>query len=374
MHVIFVSAIDPPKAKPSGTKSYVLNIINMLIEKGMQASLIGVSHQPSQPFNPEYSFIPVVKDKKISSYKFLFNLLIHVLFQRIPKDGIIHVQRPEDALPFLLFHKKNPKVYTVHGNNFKNMNVLKHGKLISSIIDFIDDFAIQRVNKVIVVDEKTKHYYVKKFPWLHAKINVIPVGIDTDIFRPRNKNALREKYNFDRDKNIVLYVGRYNKEKGLDLLIRSFRWVQKEMTDCKLVLVGEGPEKQNLRKLAEGTKGVVFMDPLPHEKIPEILNCANVFALCSLYEGMPTVVLESLACGIPVVSTDVGDVHKVVRDGKTGYIVKTRTEEEISTKLIKVLSNSDKFKENCVEIAKEYSWDKIAEKIIGVYHEVQAKN
>jgi len=116
------------------------------------------------------------------------------------------------------------------------------------------------------------------------------------------------------------------------------------------------------------------MSTMKHEQIPEIVNCADVFALSSFREGMPTVVLESLACGLPVVSMDVGDVHLVVKDAETGYIVKTRSKDEMSAKLIRVLASRDKLKENCIAIAREYSREKIANQILEVYSDVIPKN
>jgi len=253
--------------------------------------------------------------------------------------------------------------------------VLKKGIIIGTIYEIIEAFIVKRIDRIIAVDAATNKFYINKFPQLKKKIHVIPVGIDPEMFKPMDKYALREKYKLFKNDKIILYVGRHSKEKELDVLIKSFRNVKAKSTNCKLLLVGDGREKSNLKDLVSVLKlnNVIFMDAVEHNKIPEIMNCADIFALCSLYEGMPTVVLEALTCGIPVVSTDVGDVHKVVKDGETGYIVKTRTEEELSDKLIKTLLNSDRFKENCIKTAQEYLWDKISKQIIGVYNEVLYK-
>jgi len=371
MDVVIVSAVDPRTPKPSGTRSYVMNIIRILSKKGINISLIGIAHDGKLEHTDKgYNFIPIVKNGKISSYRFLFNLLIKAPFLDIPQSAIIHTQRVDDTLPFIFFFRNNPKVLTAHGRGYKGEWILDKGKIISTIIDIIEKFVIKRVDKIIAVDERTKSYYVNNFPRIRDKVIMIPVGIDTEMFKPMDKIALREKYQLNKANKVILYVGRYKKEKGLDLLIKAFRKVQNEIPNCKLVLVGDGPEKQDLLKVTLGLelKDIVFMDPLEHDKIPEIMNCADVFALCSLYEGMPTVVLEALACGVPVVSTDVGGVYKVVRDGKTGYIVKSRTADAIASKLIEALNNGHKFKENCVKMAKEYSWGKITKQIEEVYN------
>jgi len=377
MEVTIISGIDPYTPKPGGTRAYVINLIQELIKAGINISLIGVMYNLNLVYTDnKYNFISIVKDKKISSYKFLFNLLLKAPFLHIPDLSIIHTQRPDDMLPFVLFFRKNPKIYTAHGRNYEGELVLKKGIIIGTIYEIIEAFVVKRVDRIIAVDAATKEFYINKFPQLQKKIAVIPVGINTTLFRPGNRDETRAKYHIDKNEKVILYVGRFTREKGLDLLLKSFKKVKKEIPDCKLLLVGDGIERGNLENLAKelGLEDVIFIDSLEHDKIPWIINCADVFTLCSLYEGMPTVVLEALACGVPVVSTDVGDVHKVVRDGETGYIVKTRTEEEMSDKLIKVLlSNNEKFKDNCIKTAQEYSWDLIAEKIVGVYNGVLEK-
>ena len=370
MDVIIVEGIDPGVTKPGGTRSYIMSLIELLSKADANIILIGATN-PNYVHNEPYSFVPIIKSNKISQYKFLFMLFLKAPFLDFPRSAIIHLHRPDTALPFLLFFRKNPKVMTVHGMNYKWGYIHGKGIIVGGILEIINKFVISRMDKNILVDEASKEFC--KIPG--NKGVVIPVGINTKIFKPMDKTVLREKYKFNENDKVILYVGRLKKEKGLDLLIKAFVKVQKEIPDCKLVLVGEGVEKENLSNLVNDLElsNVQFMNTIEHNEIPGIMNCADVFALCSLYEGMPTVVLEALACGVPVVSTDVGDVHKLVHDDKTGYIVRSRTTDAIASKLIESLNNSHKFKEDCIMIAQEYSWEKIAKQIMGVYNELLEK-
>ena len=371
MKVVIVAGNDPDVTAPGGTRVYIMNLIEKLKKEDVNFSLIGISNT-NYVHNRAYSFVPVIRGKKVSGYRFLFNLFLKAPFLDIPKSAILHFHRADRALPFLLFFRNNPKVLTIHGMNYKWEWIRKKGIIIGSIVMIITKLVIKKMDKIILVDEATKRFC--EIP--DNKIIVIPVGVDTKKFKPMDRNnTLREKYKFDKNDKIILYVGRFKKEKGLDLLIKAFKRVQNKIPDCKLILVGDGSEKQNLFKLINNLKlrNVQFMNTVEHDEIPKIMNCADIFALCSLYEGMPTVVLEALACGVPVVSTDVGDVHKVVHDNKTGYIVKSRTTDAITSKLIEALNSSYKMKENCVEMAQEYSWEKIAKRIKEVYNEVQKK-
>jgi glycosyltransferase involved in cell wall biosynthesis len=371
MEVVIVEGVNPDVTTPGGTRTYILNLIKMLRKEDVNVSLIGISN-PDYVHNGEYSFVPVVKSQKVSGYKFLFNLFLKAPFLDIPESAILHFHRVDRALPFLLFFRNNPKVLTIHGMNYKWEWIRNKGIIVGCIFMIIIKLVNKKMDKIILVDEASKKFC--KIP--DNKVIVIPVGIDTEKFKPMDKTALREKYKFNKNDKVILYVGRFKKEKRLDLLIKAFIKVKKEIPNCKLVLVGVGSEKQNLSKLVNDLKlrNVQFMNTVEHDEIPMIMNCADVFALCSLYEGMPTVVLEALACGVPVVSTDVGDVHKVVHDNETGYIVKSRTIDAIASKLIEVLTNCYNMKENCVKMTQEYSWEKIAEQIKEVYNEVLEKN
>lgn len=376
MEVAIISAFDPNIIlKPGGTRAYVLNLIRVFVDNSIKTTFVGISlNERERSSSSLFTFIPIVTGSNISEIKFSFNLLLKAHSLKLQKSSIIHAQRPDLMLPFIIFYRKNPKVCTLHGIGYNDV-YFKKGKFVGRIYRLVEKFALKHTDRIIAVDENTGKFYSKIYPWLKDKITVIPVGIDTELFKPMGKREIREKYGLNEEDKIILFVGRFETEKGLDLLLKSFKEAKKEITDCKLVLVGSGREKSNLENLIKylGSKDIIFMNPLEHDKIPEIMNCADVFALCSLHEGMPTVVLESLACGVPVVSTDVGDVHKVVKNGETGYISKTRDIEELKTKLVEILSDGKKLKGNCIKTAQEYSRDRIVKKIVGVYNEVLEK-
>jgi len=86
---------------------------------------------------------------------------------------------------------------------------------------------------IIAVDHNTEMFYSGLYSWLKDKMIVIPVGIDTELFKPIDKREMREKYGFKENDKIILFVGRFERVKGLDLLLKSFKEVKKEVNDCK---------------------------------------------------------------------------------------------------------------------------------------------
>lgn len=301
--------------------------------------------------------------------------MVKTPFFRLPKDSIIHGHRPDFMFPFTIFCRKNPRVCTLHG--IPEINIKKRKNfLIWRIYTFLEKYSLSRIDKLIAVNRSAKEYYSKKMKNLDEKTVIIPVGINTKMFRPLDKKKMREKYGFKQEETIILYIGRFSVEKDLELLLRAFKDFRPEVPKARLVLLGKGPEEERLREFVktQHVDGVTFKKPVKHEDVPEIINCADVLALCSLFEGMPTVVLEALACGVPVVSTDVGDVNKVVVDGETGQLVRHRNPESLKNAILKVIRNRGiGYIDSCLAVAKRYSWDNISQKIMEVYAEVEGK-
>lgn len=373
IHVVFVDSVDPNISTPGGVGPYVDSLIRAFQNEGVKVTLLGTirSHGYTKP---TYNFIPIMKSQKISSYHFLFNLILKVARLSIPSDAIIHVQRTDTLLPFILFCRRNKKVCTLHAKCSEEIRKRK-GFFPSKIFEIIEKFVLKHIDRVIAVDEDIKRYYLQKFPWLKKKIVVIPTGIQTDEFKPIEKSKVRQIYGFKNNDKIILYAGRFEeKQKNLSLLLQSFKLVKEEVKNSKLVLVGNGKGRQMLDNLIKelDLKDVVFMGVVERKKLPEIINCADVFALSSNYEGSPNVVKEALACGVPVVSTNVGDVHKIIKNGENGYIVE-RDKYLMANGLIKAISDHGFFKGNCIKSIEGYGYRFIGKRTMEVYNEILKK-
>ncbi len=122
---------------------------------------------------------------------------------------------------------------------------------------------------------------------------------------------------------MVLFVGSLIPRKGLPFLVEAAKKIVKQQADTKFVIVGEGPQKNQLTESikAAGLAGnFVFLGNLNETQLPLIYNCADVFVLPSIQEGQGIVLLEAQACGKPVVAFDVGGIKEAMQDGKTGTV------------------------------------------------------
>jgi glycosyltransferase involved in cell wall biosynthesis len=372
MKVTLIHGMDPNVSKPGGISPYVMNLLNALHEIEVQTTLVGVLYGKMAD-NYQFNFIPVVKNPK-NGYDYLLNLLLKSPFLKISNSSIIHTQRPDDMFPFVFLNRKNPKVCTLHGRVLETIS-LKQPSPVVVIYKIVESFCLKHIDKLIAVDETTKQFYERLYPWLKNKITVIPIGIDLNKFKPMDKEEMRRKYGFDAKDKIIIYVGRLEREKNLDFLIKSFVLVKKNNPHTKLVLVGDGRERLHLKNLVDELelKDVIFMGAMEYDKIPEVLNCADVFALTSLYEGSPTVIKEAIACGVPVVSTDVGDVSNVIQNDVVGKIVDS--DEKLFARAIMDMLQIDRdaIKNACTGVSKNFSFEKIADRTIEVYKEVIEK-
>ena len=145
-------------------------------------------------------------------------------------------------------------------------------------------------------------------------IHIVRRGVDLDLFCPGDQASSRRRLGLDAKQLVLLWVGRMVRVKGLDVLIDACARLQRGALDFALYLAGDGPLRQELDKRAAtmGVAGrVVFAGVVQHGDLPDWYRAANVTVLPSRSEGVPNVLLESIACGTPFVASDVGGIAEI---------------------------------------------------------------
>jgi len=166
------------------------------------------------------------------------------------------------------------------------------------------------------------------------KVRVLRNGVDLAMFVPADRAAARAELGLTR--RTLLSVGHLIPRKGHDLVIRALA----EVANTDLLIVGEGPEDSRLRALAQAcgvADRVRFLGRVPHEDLPAIYTAADGLVLASSREGWANVLLEAMACGTPVVATDVWGTREVVADPVAGKLVGERTETALADALRSLL-------------------------------------
>jgi len=240
--------------------------------------------------------------------------------------------------------------------------------------------AVNLADKIIVVSENTRKDLIDLFGAREDKIEVIYGGINENfrpIRREESLKKIRKKHRLP--EKIILFVGSIGPRKNLKRLITAFYELKKNgSVRHKLVLVGEkGSLYEDIsgmsKKLGLG-HDVIFTGYIPESELPIIYNIADLLVYPSLYEGFGFPPLEAMACGIPIVASNVSSLPEVV--GEAALLVDPFNVEAISGAMVRVLEDNDlraKMIEKGFERLKKFSWEKTARKTLNLYRKCMAE-
>jgi D-inositol-3-phosphate glycosyltransferase len=230
---------------------------------------------------------------------------------------------------------------------------------------------VQDCRRIIVATDKEKQDLVEYYYAAPEKVGVVPCGVNMDLFKPIDKTLARQSLGLKADK-VILFVGRIDPLKGIDKLIKTMPLL-KNQGSLKLVVAGgdenSRTELEELKELASKMniqEAVDFRGLVKQEQLPYFYSAADVCVAPSYYESFGLVPLEALACGTPVVATDVGDLKHIIKPGETGCIVEDNSPENLAAGINAVLNNIPADIESKLTIrasVSKWTWENIAEKI-----------
>jgi glycosyltransferase involved in cell wall biosynthesis len=173
------------------------------------------------------------------------------------------------------------------------------------------------------------------------KTRVVFNGVDTDRFRFRQGSAaIRKSLGIISGEPVIGTVGRLNEVKRQDVLIRSFARVRVRFPEARLLLVGDGPRRADLEALVESLDLTEVTSFTGYQARPDrFLHAMDLFALTSRAEGLPLVILEAWAAGLPVISTRVGGIPQLIDDGRTGILIEPGDEDALTDSLCRLLAD-----------------------------------
>ncbi len=194
-------------------------------------------------------------------------------------------------------------------------------------------------------------------------VKMIPNGVDAAYFQSDHpRPVFAEAQGVTR----LLSVGRLNPQKGMDVLLRAFALLRDQVSvKTQLWIVGDGPLRKSLEDLAKSLKieqDVFFFGWRSQEELASFYSSADIFVLSSHYEGMPNVVLEAMACGLPIVATDVSGTGEIIGHGENGYLVKPDDPTDLAFFLKKMLHSGEMEKMSADSLlkSKSYDWQQVA--------------
>lgn len=307
------------------------------------------------------------------------------LYQLIKKEkiNIIHNHgfRPEiyGSLAGKLTKCKGV-VTTIHHNPVVDIP-LDYGVIVGSLINFSRKIFSFFEDSIVVLTKDAKKGLIKlHFP--QEKIRIIPTGSNPALFIEERNNLSREKvlmkFNIPKNKFVVGTIAILKPRKGISYLIDAAKTVIKEYPDVRFLIIGSGPLEKKLKEEVRSLglqEYIVFQNYYEH--ILEIYESINLLVLPSLTEGIPAVLLEAMAFGVPVVATGVGGVPEMIEDGISGILVPPKNPEALAEAIIKIYKNpelaSKMAKSARTRFEKSFTAEMMARQYEKVYEELLRK-
>lgn len=290
--------------------------------------------------------------------------MLYFLTHRFKKNDILYFQRPDHACT--AYFTKARIIVHLHGQQ-KTIVDRRRGTIPKLIYHLMERRSMKLASSVHATDSITSEVYRKAYPFLEDKLSVIPTGIDTEYFKPSDV-PVRFR-NLPINSKVLVYIGRLSYPKRVDQIIKAFDLLARKDGAACLVIAGNGKDMEELRQLASkshASSRIFFTGELSKPEILNLLQAATVAILLSHTEGSPISLKECLACGIPVIVNDVGDVKEYIIPGKTGFIVNADSLFNVYNAVIDVMNNFIKYKHLCREVALKYEQTNMYQKIINM--------
>jgi len=322
------------------------------------------------PLYPNFRFSPL----------FISGKIIRRAVEEIYPD-IVHIQNH-----FLIGKRaataaKKLGIPVIGTNHFMPENVVHHLPLPKFADMWLYKFAWRQVIRTfeqldfVTAATKTAVALLKNAGF-SKDIMPISSGIDLERFKPANDRLnLKRIFDVPVNKPVLLYVGRLDKEKRIDIILRALPDILR-VTNVHLVLAGVGTEERKLEELTEKLgiqKAVTFTGFIPDRDLQNIYRIGDLFVTAGIAELQSLVTMEAMASGLPVVAVNAMALPELVHDGENGYLFSDGNSEMLAEKVIAILSNQPmraQMSKKSLEIIKDHDINKIIEKYESVYNEI----
>jgi len=329
-----VLIISPTVGGLSGVGQHVLSLSRRLVALGYDVSTLSTGN----------TFYIDLKGLRNPSF---------ALFAALKAFGVgfdlVHAHNVPSAIPMRVARGK--RVLTVHGYYAGQMALL-HGEAVGKISALLEPWMLRWADAVTVVSKSAQ----KAYQGIGIDAAYVPNAIDSGEL-PSGSERL-----FDTQ---VIFVGRLSREKGLDVLIEAARAVE----GAHFLIVGSGPEERSLKTYAN--ERIHLLGRQPWERTIRLIRGSDALVLPSRVEGLPTVLLEAMAVGTPVVATEVGGVPEMIESGKEGLLVPANDVQSLAGGIISIISDKRIGPSLAInarrKVEETYSWDAVLPRYLEIY-------
>lgn len=392
-----------PKYKGDSYGPFVLEEAKFLVRNGVEVHVV-TQHNPEAAYKEEIEGIHIHRFKWLEPKEFralihfkglkdnfrLVTYLISLFFNLmwIVKKHDIKVIHAHHTIPVGLVGviigkiMRTPVVITSH-----LMDITTHGTdegPLGNIKDFesnffyrkLISFSLNSCKKIVAVSADLANRIIQ-MGIDPEKTIVLRNAVDIHRFKPVKNIEMRNKYNIKENEILIVFAGHLEPFKGIFELLDAFYEIRKKNQNVKLVVIGGGQSEKEVKEIVSkyNLNGhITFTGKISPDTIQNFYQMADIFTLPSYTEGLPLVVVEAMACGLPIVASCVGGIPEIVKNNENGFLIPPRNKEKLAQKLDILINNRElreKFGKKSVElIDNEFNIDKRVNKLINIYKDI----
>jgi glycosyltransferase involved in cell wall biosynthesis len=352
-----------------GIEIVAYNQAKELVKRGHEVTIIS-SRIGNEPEREVMDGIRIIRVKSLNIFEEKYGIpypvyspkILFTLNKEVKKADIVHLHECFYLPSFVasIFSVLNKKPYII----MQHVEPINTGRIIVTAIQNLfyytyGKFILDKSKKILVCNDKAGKSLNRP-----EKTIFLPNAVDTKIFKPRTERqikVLRKKYDLPINKKIVLFAGRFVPKKGFDKVYKA------KSADYLILFVGGGIIPPEIKK----DRDVEFLPFLDQKELSEVYALSDIFILPSVNEGFPLTILEAMACGLPIITTD-HPGYDLYLNRKFVELIKPEV-EVIRSSIKKVLSNSNKLKEmssySLKEVKNRFSWEKNVNNLLNIYEQ-----
>ena len=371
MHICMLTSEFPPNC--AGIGNYVYNLSQKLVELGHNITVITRGAWVKAKIE-NINGIKIYRERFIPTYPVhvrLHGIFVNNLLKSIGTEfDVIHSHSPLVPVP----RCNIPHVLTLHictKQEAKNLTEIKdlyslyrHMFYRITLQDEINSIksACKVTTQGIGLVNDLLEYGINP-----NKITPIGIGVDTNILTPK----------YDRQELRILYTGRLVFVKGLITLIKSAQYICHEYPNVLFTILGDGHLRPRLQKMVRQLNlenNFSFLGFIPRSQLIKHYQNDTIYTAPSYYDALPTAILEAMACGMPIVSTNIPAIREAIVDGESGFLVPPREPKFLADSILKLLADKALRRKMGQaarkRVEKQFTWDIVAEKALSVYNEI----
>ncbi|MDP2812111.1 MAG: glycosyltransferase family 4 protein [bacterium] len=383
MKVLIATGIYPPDI--GGPATILEALANSLKEKGFNIQIITYSSVKEHSGDTDEIF-RIVKSKFFSRWQYLWQM-----FKLSRQADLVYVTDTYSVGYFAYLIKKiTGKKYIVRfaGDGAWEMAVAR-GWTQDYIIDFQDKVYNSKIarlkkrrqkilvsaNKVIAVS----HFMAMVAQKIGVDKNKIKIIYNSIDFIKDNTVDLDKveqiKKQYGQNAKLIVSACRLTSWKGIDGIIKSLPNIRQKIGDVNFLILGDGPEMENLKNLADKlglASNVYFLGIIKHSEVINYFKAANLFILNTNYEGLSHTLLEAIKAGAPIITTDVGGNPEVIENNKNGLLISYNNQAELIDAVIKMLSDerlATNLANEATKVLPKFNWDNIISETVKLLKE-----